>query len=72
MKGSHLIGVWQPGIKEATALVNKWSVGDALVQFAPDADNKFAVWVMLALSRDARDMLLRHAEKATPRMTVIQ
>jgi hypothetical protein len=63
--------VWQPSIKDAAAFVDKHMLGRDVVQFVQDADNRFAYWVMLALTGDQKNALKEVGDKLRPRLTVI-
>jgi hypothetical protein len=69
--GPYMIGVWQPSLKAAAEFVDTNMLGRDVVQFVQDNENKWAYWVMLAVTGDQRASIKEFGAKLKPRMTVI-
>jgi hypothetical protein len=70
MTNPYIIGIWQGSLIDAANFINKFYLGDNVIQFIPDT-NPRGYWLMLRVTGDQGNQLREIGARATPRWSFL-
>lgn len=66
-----LVSIWAANLDSAIKLINEYNLADDFVQFTPDMNHTYALWVVLRLHPAVATALEKIGRGAIPRWTTI-